>query len=394
MSTDFPHRSDYDVLREFVIGVEWNQNTDTWRRIDEYGTTIDYFDVRATKFYFDNHPVWGNMRRCTLADDGTVNNYGSTPRGDGLTMDGTDGQVMVEIPKFWIKAANPSANVYQRWISPVAKTGFDVHPYFRQRGGGAGRDYAYFGAYEAFNDGGAPNKLESKTGVAPAVSTTIANFRTYAQNRNVGLVQRWGITSIWALSAIQSLFYIESGGVDSQSFVGMGNVNTAAKQNTGANSIDTYIDANGTGKAKGANSQVGIAYRGIENLWGNVYTFIDGYNCLANNSAYRLINREGTGTFQDELLATCEDSTAAPIVVDGYISNIEYEDLLKYLMIPSAVTGSSISDYFYAHDTDELNILLSGGVWTHGGMAGVAYLGSYDVAASVATSLGARLEFV
>lgn len=392
MGADFPHRSDYDVLREFVIGVEWNQNTDTWRRIDEYGTTIDYFDVRATKFYFDNHPVWGNMRRCTLADDGSVNNYGSTPRGDGLTLDGTDGQVMVEIPRYYIKAANPSANVYQRWISPVAKTGFDVHPYFRQRGGGVGgRDHAYFGAYEAFNNVGAGNKLESKTGVAPTVNDTITNFRTFAENRGSA---RWGITSIWALGAIQSLFLIESGGVDSQTFVGMGNVNTAAKQNTGANSIDTYIDENGTGKAKGANGQVGIAYRGIENLWGNIYAFIDGYNCLADNSAYSLIKRDGTGTFQDELLANGETSIAAPIQVDGYISNIVYEDLLKYLLIPSAVTGSSISDYFYAHDAGELNILLSGGYWAYSDVAGVASLLSSDVAAHVSAVIGARLEFV
>jgi len=389
MGADFPHRSDYDVLREFVIGVEWNQNTDTWRRIDEYGTTIDYFDVRATKFYFDNHPTWGNMRRCTLADGGTVNNYGSTPRGDGLTLDGTDGQVMVEIPRHYIKAANPSANVYQRWISPVAKTGFEVHPYFRQRGGGVdGRAHAYYSAYEAYNNAGF---LESKTGIAPTANITIATFRTAAEARGSA---RWGITSIWALSAIQSLLLIESGGVDSQTFVGMGNVNTAAKQNTGANSIDTNIDTNGTGKAKGANGQVGIAYRGIENLWGNIFTFVDGYNALADNLHYRLINRAGTGVFQDTLAATCEDSTAAPIQVDGYISNIEYEDKLKYLMIPSAVTGSSISDYFYAHDADELNILVSGGSWTSSGQAGVAYLFSNSVATVVDAIFGARLEFV
>ncbi|MCD6163575.1 MAG: hypothetical protein J7K40_14335 [candidate division Zixibacteria bacterium] len=389
MAVDFPSLADYNALREFVIGVEWNQNTDTWRRIDEYGNTVDFFDYVNNKWFFDNHPIWGNIRRCTLADDGTVNNYGSTPRGDGLTLDGTDGQVMVEIPKFYIKASNPATNVYQRWISPVAKTGFEVHPFFLQRGG-TERDRAYFGAYEAYYDSGS-GKLESKTGVAPTVSTTIGNFRMYAENR--GSV-RWGITSIWALSAIQSLFYIESGGIDSQSFVGMGNVDTSSAQNTGANSIDTYINENGTGKAKGINGLVGIAYRGIENLWGNIWTFVDGYNALADNSAYRLINRDGSGTFQNTLAATCEDSVAAPITTDGYVSNIEYEDLLKYLMIPSAVTGSSISDYFYAHDAGELNILLSGDTWAGGGKAGVAGLHSLDVAAFVSAYVGARLEFV
>jgi len=376
------------------IGVEWNQGTDTWRRIDENGTYI-YLEFPTTKTFFDDHPIWGNIRRCTLADGGTVNSYGINARGDGLTLDGTDGQVMAEIPKFWVKAANPSANVYRRWISSVAKSGFEVHPFFRQRGGGAGRDYAYFGAYEAFNDGGAPNKLESKTGVAPAASTTIGNFRTYAENRGSA---RWGITGIWALSAIQTLFYIEYAGADSQSLIGRGVADVGAKVNTGADSTDTNIGTNGTGTGTGANGATPIAYRGIENLWGNVWTFVDGYNCLADNSAYRLINRDGTGTFQDELAATCEDSTAAPTQVDGYVKNIEYEDLLKYLMLSDGTAGGAettyLCDYLNAHDAGELNILLSGGHWTNGGEAGVACLSSNNVAAYVGAYIGARVEFV
>lgn len=378
-----------------IIGVEWNQGTDIWRRIREDGSEITAIPAGTSLAFFDSHSVWGNIRRCTLADDGSVNNYGSNGRGDGLTLDGTDGQVMVEIPKFWIKAANPSANVYQRWISPVAKTGFEVHPFFRQRGGGAGRDYAYYGAYEAYNDGGAPNKLMSMTGAVQAVSTTIGNFRTYAENRGSA---RWGITSIWALSAIQSLFYIEYAGADSQSLIGRGNVDTGGKVNTGADSTDTNIGTNGTGTGTGVDGATPIAYRGIENLWGNVYGFVDGYNCLADNSAYRLINRDGTGTFADALAATCEDSTAAPTQTDGYVKNIVYEDLLKYLMLSDGTAGGTAATYlydqFYAHDVGELNILLSGGSWAYGDKAGVACLHSNDVATVVFTSVGARLEFV
>jgi len=376
------------------IGYEWNQGTDTWRRIDENGTYIDLV-FTSTKTFFDDHPIWGNIRRCTLADDGSVNSYGSNGRGDGLTLDGTDGQVMVEIPKFWVKAANPSANVYRRWISSVAKSGFEVHPFFRQRGGGAGRDYAYYGAYEAFNDGGAPNKLMSKTGAVPYVNDTIANFRTFAENRGSA---RWGITDIWALSAIQTLFYIEYAGADSQSLIGRGVVDVGAKVNTGAGSTDTNIGTNGTGTGTGVNGATPIAYRGIENLWGNIWTFVDGYNALADNLHYRLINRVGTGVFQDALAATCEDSVAAPTQVDSYIKNIVYEDLLKYLMLSDGTAGGTaddhLHDYFYAHDNNELNILFSGGNWTVGGEAGVACLSSAYVAATVTPSVGTRLEFV
>ncbi|MEA3338439.1 MAG: hypothetical protein U9R15_00590 [Chloroflexota bacterium] len=393
MAADFPVGA--GVAIDECVGVEWNQGTDTWRLIDEMANTIvSTLGALISTSYFNNHPVWGNIRRCTLADDGSVNHYGSNARGDGLTLDGTDGQVMVEIPKFYVKSSSPSANVYRRWISPVAKTGFEVHPWFKQRGG-TERDHAYFGAYEAYKPAGA---LESRTGVAPAVSTAIATFRTNAQSRNAGLGQRWGITSIWGLSAIQTLFYIEYAGADSQSLIGRGRVDAGSKLNTGADSADTNIGTNGTGTGTGADGQTPIAYRGIENLWGNIYKFVDGYDAVDGAGGYHLINRDGSGTFANPMAGgDYESSVAAPTTTDGYIKNIVYEDLLKYLMISDGTAGSAstyLCDYFYAHNAGETNILLSGGHWTISGKAGVAFLSSTNVATPVHTSVGARLEFV
>ena len=49
---------------------------------------------------FDIFSTYGGMRRCNVADDGTVNAY----YGDaGYTEDGSNGQVMVEIPKCYYK---------------------------------------------------------------------------------------------------------------------------------------------------------------------------------------------------------------------------------------------------------------------------------------------------
>ena len=49
---------------------------------------------------FDNISPWKGMKRCNLADDGTVNAY----YGDvGYIEDGSNGQVMVEIPKFYYR---------------------------------------------------------------------------------------------------------------------------------------------------------------------------------------------------------------------------------------------------------------------------------------------------
>ncbi|MFA5401501.1 MAG: hypothetical protein WC359_13710 [Dehalococcoidia bacterium] len=477
-----------------VIGVEWNQATDDWYRIDEYGN-----HVTLQAGYFDRHPVFGGMRRCTLSAAGTVNHYGANPRGDGLDLSGVDGRVMVEIPKFYVKGERPSANVYRWWISPSARPGYVVHPAFVQRGG-VERDHIYVGAYnadfeydgddEAYN--AADEKLHSRTGVQPytgssdciwsipiddlgtepaigdEVSTpteggffivdylktagawgggtagdtaiiwlrkpgdatcgmagaevlsndtavnvignttagptgrvvTITHARTLAGNIGAG----WGLFNIWSLSAVQLLLYTEYAGADSQTLVGKGIVDKAGGTGfngeiSGFDAIDTNIGVNGTGAGTGVNGLTPIAYRGIENLWGNIWQFIDGYEVV--DAEYRLINRDGSGTFANPIAGgDYEASLAVPLADagnDGYISNIVYEDLLKYTFIAGAVAGSSgtyLCDYWYSHRTGAINILLAGGSWSDGVIAGVGCRHSADGAANTYRTIGARLEFV
>ena len=474
-----------------IIGVEWNQINDRWRRIDEYGNAI-----RPTPTDFNLHPIWGMMRRCTLAAAGTVNHYGSNPRGDGLDLTGADGRVMVEIPKFYVKSKSPSANVYRLWISPSAHPGFVVHPAFVQRGGaekehiyvGAyNADFEYYGANAAYN--AANEQLHSRTGKQPytgsadciwsipvddlafepnignEVSTpteggffvvdylktagawggggagdtaiiwlrkpgdatcgmltaevltnntqanvignttagptgrvvTEAHCRTLAGNIGAG----WGLFNIWSLSAVQLLFYTEYAGADSQTLVGRGIVDKAAGTGfngevNGFNSSDTNIGVNGTGSGTGVNGLTPIAYRGIENLWGNIYQFIDGYDAL--DAGYRIIKRTGTGVFANPIGAgDYETSLAVPIVANGYISNIVYEDLLKYIFLATAVAGSSATylyDYWYGHVAAQTNILLAGGSWNDGAAAGVGCRYSNYVAGYASRNFGARLEFI
>ena len=373
-----------DEIPDLVVGVEWNQNTDDWTRINEFGDSL-----YVTTEDFDRLPSW-RLRRCTLADNGVVNNYGANPRGDGLDLTGADGQVMVEIPKFYVKSRSPAANIYRWWISPVPKTGFELHPGFVQRGG-IERDNVYYGAYEAHWNAGTA-KLESITGATVDNNKTIATFRTNAGARG----PRWGITNIWALSAVQLLYYIEYANANSQAQIGPGITDMAAGQVTGYDNADTNIGVNGTGTGVTGGAVSPAVYRGIENIWGNYWAFVDGYNAL--DTEYRIIRRDGTGIFADALaFGDYEASVAVPITSDGYISNIHYEDLLKYLVVPSAVGGSSttyLCDYLYAHDLAEVNILISGGSWASAGLAGVAYRYSADLAAYVALNVGGRLEFV
>jgi len=123
-----------------VYGVQWNVGTDTWTQINIDGTTIT-----PTTDDFNNHTVWGSITRVNLASDGTVN----ARYGDGdYASDGSNGEVMVEIPAFYVKGEQTTSQVYQWWISRVPLNGFEIHPAFLQRDGRP-KAFIYVGAYEA-----------------------------------------------------------------------------------------------------------------------------------------------------------------------------------------------------------------------------------------------------
>ncbi|MDR1222356.1 MAG: hypothetical protein LBL07_05700, partial [Tannerella sp.] len=145
-------------------------------------------------------PVQRRMRRCLLRDDGTVNYYldanDSTLKedGTGAILDGTDGQVMVEIPAHWRKFESEGTK-RRALVSAVPVPGFHFVP------------KVYRSAYEAAidrTDGGAP-KLCSVMNAAPefrggdnnaaydgqsnsllgmpGTATSLTNFRAYARRR-------------------------------------------------------------------------------------------------------------------------------------------------------------------------------------------------------------------
>lgn len=390
------------------VGIEWDTSSSspTLTQIDINGNTI----TPSTSF-FDNHAIWGNIWRCVVDPSTGEVTYGSNPRGDGLDLTGVSGNVMVEIPKFYVKFES-SGDIRKWWVSPKLPSpdaGFEVHPMFRMRGGTI-RPKIYVSAYEAagFDDSGT-FKLKSATNLQPVTGEVgypdlpnaghfdIDEAEEYAGNIGSG----YGCWNIWTYAGIRLLFYTEMGSLDSQSVAGRGIVDKAsgtdfAGELTGADGIDSNIGTNGTGVGTGSDGYTPIAYRGLENLWGNVWQFCIGYNAV--DAEHRITPRNGTGVLAGDLAAgEYESSIVAPITADGYQSDVETENLLQYLMIPSEVIGSSstyLSDFFYAHDIGEQNVMLSGGDWLSRSTAGVGYLASNRGSSNSHRTIGARFEFI
>lgn len=342
-----------------VYGIDWNSSTDTYYRTGAAG----YSSIQSL------------MRRCVLNVNGTVNYYlhpnNSNYKADGVTpsvLTGADGNVMVEIPKFYYKYAY-NGTTHSHSISLTADAGYVVHPAFVKEGVEVA--YRYYRAYTGYNNA---SKIVSISGVTPTRSLSRTTFRTYAKANGAG----WGLTDWNLLYAVQMLLLIEIGTFDSQKVLGTGNytgdnygITTGGTNLLGNNSSTYTVDGY-------------MSYRGIENFYADCWEWIDGINI--NNYVVYINNK--ASTFADDVYTGDYVSTGVtlPAASGVYISNFANSGKG---FLPSAVVGSSttyVTDGFWSATGSMA--LIFGNSALYGALGGAFCLAANSAASSVTVSIG------
>ena len=290
-------------------GIRWNQETDVYEVLGATNRTL----------------IQGNMKRCVLKDDGTVNYYlnptNSTQKeqGGSAVLTGADGNVMVQIPKFWYKHTLVG-DTHEWWVSNTPLAGYSVHPWFLE--GGVERPFRYYRAYTPTNVGG---KLMSISGSTPTGNQTRSTFRTQARANGTG----WGLCSWNAVNAIQILFLTEYCTFNTQAVLGTGN-------DTGGDSGITTGQSNSIGNASSGatNNNMWMSYRGIENWYADCFEIIDGINV----QNYKVFLNQNPPTFADDVFTG--DYVDSGVTIPASMSG-SYIKKITGNFLPTAIGGSS-----------------------------------------------------
>ena len=364
------------------------------------------------------------MKRCLLNVDGTVNYFldanDSTKKADGTNADltGADGQVMVQIPKFYYRYVK-IGDVHHWEINDKPKLGFTLHPAFVKAG--VEVDYRYYSAYDACyldaTDGlyksglnldditssidTANDKLGSVSGIYPLVGNTIVESRSLASNVGTG----WHQLDYYLMSAVQLLYLVEYGDFDSQATLGDGNTNgtylvSSANQNDSPHTIAGASNSWGNNSTDGSQPSAGakpgtayMSYRGIENFFGNKWDWVDGI--FINPTAGDTDGWYATNDYEDfSDNVTGKTKIATSMPADGYV--VEIVPTAGPVFIPSSTSGGSsstyLSDYFYDDNGNKDRALFFGGGAFNGAQAGAFLIGANG--ASISNRVyGARLAF-
>ena len=310
----------------------------------------------AGQSWFDDYMPWAGMERKNYVDGQIVD-----------FVDYSNGETYVYIPQFWSKIINDTeeSKMYI-YISAVQDSRFTLHP-------GSGK---YMSRYECNSN------FLSAPGTKPKVKTPLGGFRT-------------GITAIdnkhyqydiHTYAALELLYIVEFAHLNTQSKIGAGITSGGAALTIGETDILTYH----TGRVDGTADNVSaVQYRWIENLWGNVWNWVDGI------------------LIQDGLVYICNDrANYASSITNDYESTGLYtpaannwhktdQDYNNCYLIP-LTTGSSDSTYTcdYYYYSSRLCGLSVGGGFSDGSGAGLFYwFGGYALGYTV-SDLGGRAVLV
>ena len=273
---------------------------------------------------------------------------------------------MTYVPEFWFKRIQEDG--YEKiYIADAQYEDFE-------------HSEAFYGS--RYTAGGSTSALNSKSGQTSLGSVTPANFRTSA--KNIG--SNWGLFDIWRISAIQMLYLVEYADYNSQSKLGYG-ICSSSKTNSGQ--CDSLGMKSGTLNNDKAHA---VIYRGFENIFANVFYFIDGIN-INNRVAY--VNKNRNTYACDIFNGDYKKLGYTNASSDGYISKLGYDGNYPEVALPTEMNGSDsthITDYYW--QTTGSTVVWFGGYYSRDLFCGLWFWDCYLTSSNSYTTRCVRLLFI
>lgn len=417
---------------QIIVGTDYNN---LWYGVEKDMSVGDLACTRIGNMGLHRTlPIHSRQKGCLIADDGSIVKYLNPDTWEDEIRDGSQGQVMVEIPDHYRYVNLDENNKLTVKLSEYPLPGFTYYP------------KRYVSAYEATVQR-STNKLSSVVNLdvdyrggnnndawdgtyrsllgKPATSINKTNFRTYARNRG----EKWNIWTYAAYREMYWLFIVEYATLNSQAGFNAELTSEGFKQGGLGQGVTTWSSeswnnyniyypfipcgaSDSLGNYSGEVSYTikdtdGVSdlksfmiprYRGVENPFGHIWKWVDGYNMYIDTDNTRKVYITDNPVFfvdgtSEGLIYIGNEPTTA-----GYLKEMNIDSYGNFC--PKTVGASSttyFSDYFYSPvsvGASGWRALLLGGCAYSGGAAGLSYFDSASSASRVYAYIGARLCFV
>ncbi len=271
------------------------------------------------------------------------------------------GNVFIKIPKFYAKITPNADGTFKYQISGVRYEGFST---LFVDGEGNELDYILVGKYEG---SGSASKVFSKSGATVLVNITCDSFRNGCKANGDGYQQYDFLIDL----IIKELWLVEMKTTNSQAIMyGYANGNSAAVATGRTDAVKTPSGS----EVSNTDGKHACKYRGIENLWGNTYTWCDGIS-FGGDESYK------------EKIFICTDpksyaagKVTSPYVYHGnrpsgynYIKKVAPLNRHPLIQYATETSGASGATYYCDYAYVDGSVLAVGGGWFSTSRAGLWY---------------------
>jgi len=287
---------------------------------------------------------------------------------------------MVEIPRFYFQITD-TATERDFCISERPLDGYQVSPRHAPTPTRPnGYDRIYVSAYTVSAG------YRSISGQPNLVNITRAAARAGCSGRGANYCQYDFAT----LMTLWLLYIVETANWNSQTAVGNGNVGTSAALPTG--DADGVAFHSGSMGAAAVNNR-GVKYRHMENLWGNIYQWVDGIN-FQNQNAFVCTDPAAFADDVGPTAAYAQVPYSLPSNGSGWIRMLGYDAAMPWAMIPTNFTGGSATTFI--PDQGVVGwagwyVLFVGGFWNGSTGAGLFYFDASGGSSVAPSNIGGRL---
>ncbi len=240
---------------------------------------------------------------------------------------------------------------------------------------------------------GTGDVLSSVAGHSPAIEGTRAQFRQAAFNRGPG----WRDEDYDLYSAVQLLYLVEYASFNSQAMIGPGITNVTDwtaynNQNPIAPTGNSDGIGNATGNTAGSTASATemtmyMSYRGIEDWYGHIWTFVDGVN-IGNYIPY--VSNTASNWADD----TSTNYTSLGITLpnsDGWQSTLAEISRGFLPLTVGASSSTKITDYYYNPASTGWRVVIAGGSANYGAAAGAFDMNANNSSGAAYRNFGDRL---
>lgn len=304
------------------------------KNVDNPNTSIEYIGEASEVTNWDEVEPFKSIRPVTVNLNGEITgevdkkNFNKLINGNTIS---SSDDTMIEFPRVYWTSTN--TDTYTDIIISNKKI-FPSMEAYAHHTNGVDKEFLYVGAYRSNRTGSSSSyTLRSIYNTTALANASIQTHRTYAKNRG----SKFGLMNWNTMSLIKILFILRYKTLHSQGICGTGYTSYSAYQDS------TLLTVGMTTGSKGSTNRASVKLFGLEDIWGNGYTFIDGLFMKNGN--------KGAKISKDNLKCQEEYSNGVeiPMTLDGTLTTGRLEEVQGegiQLFYPKRFTSSTYDKYY------------------------------------------------